>query len=55
MKKCIFLGFDKGVKGYKLWDQALKKKVLAKQGCKMRWGLYVEEKCGRGSSFEIVY
>ena len=27
-KKCIFLGFKKGVKGYKLWDPVVQKVVI---------------------------
>ena len=26
-RKCVFLGFEKGVKGYKLWDPISKKMV----------------------------
>ena len=29
-KKCIFLGFKKGVKGYKLWDPVVEKVVISK-------------------------
>ena len=28
-KKCIFLGFEKGVKGYKLWDPVAQKVVIS--------------------------
>ena len=28
--ECIFLGFEKGVKAYRLWDTKNKKKVLSK-------------------------
>ena len=28
-KKCIFLGFEKGVKGYKLWDPVAQKVVFS--------------------------
>ena len=27
-RKCIFLGFEKGVKGYRFWDPISKKKVI---------------------------
>ena len=29
-KKCIFLGFEKGVKGYKLWDPVAQKVVISR-------------------------
>jgi hypothetical protein len=29
-KKCIFLGFKKGVKGYKLWDPVVQKVVISR-------------------------
>ena len=29
-RKCIFLGFEKSVKGYKLWDPILKKTVTSR-------------------------
>uniref|UniRef100_A0A2N9J8T4 CCHC-type domain-containing protein n=1 Tax=Fagus sylvatica TaxID=28930 RepID=A0A2N9J8T4_FAGSY len=29
-RKCIFLGFEKGVKGYRLWDPISKKKVISR-------------------------
>ena len=29
-RKCIFLGFEKGVKGYRLWDPISKKTVTSK-------------------------
>ena len=29
-RKCIFLGFEKGVKGYKFWDPILKKTVTSR-------------------------
>ena len=29
-KKCIFLGYNKGVKGYKFWDPVDKKVVISK-------------------------
>lgn len=29
-RKCIFLGFEKGVKGYRLWDPISKKKVVSR-------------------------
>ena len=29
-KKCIFLGYPKGVKGYMLWDPKSKKKVISR-------------------------
>ena len=29
-KKCIFLGFEKGVKGYKLWDTMTQKVVISR-------------------------
>jgi hypothetical protein len=29
-RKCTFLGFEKGVKGYRLWDPVSKKKVINK-------------------------
>ena len=29
-RKCIFLGFEKGVKGYRLWDLISKKTVISK-------------------------
>ena len=29
-RKCIFLGFKKGVKGYWFWDPILKKKVISR-------------------------
>ena len=29
-RKCIFLGFEKGVKGYRFWDLISKKKVINK-------------------------
>lgn len=29
-KKCIFLGFEKGIKGFKLWDPEVKKRVLSR-------------------------
>jgi hypothetical protein len=34
-KKCIFLGFKKGVKGYKLWDPVAQKMVGDQQICKV--------------------
>lgn len=30
LKKCIFLGYAKGIKGYILWDLELKKKVISR-------------------------
>src|ERR1044072_5849323 len=30
-RRCIFIGYNKGVKGYKLWDP-IKKKVLISRG-----------------------
>ena len=29
-RKCVFLGFEKGVKGYRLWDPILKKMVTSR-------------------------
>ena len=29
-KKCIFLGYEKGVKGYKLWDPVAQKVVISR-------------------------
>ena len=29
-RKCVFLGFEKGVKGYRLWDPISKKMVTSK-------------------------
>ena len=29
-RKCVFLGFEKGVKGYRLWDSISKKTVTSK-------------------------
>ena len=29
-KKCVFLGYPKGVKGYMLWDPESKKKVIGR-------------------------
>ncbi|KAK3028831.1 hypothetical protein RJ639_038658 [Escallonia herrerae] len=29
-KECIFLGYEEGVKGYRLWDPVAKKKVISK-------------------------
>ena len=29
--KCIFLGFEKGVKGYKLWDPINMKKIISRE------------------------
>ena len=29
-RKCVFLGFEKGVKGYKLWDLISKKMVTSR-------------------------
>ena len=29
-RKCVFLGFEKGVKGYRLWDPILKKTVTSR-------------------------
>ena len=29
-RKCIFLGFGKGVKGYRLWDPIVKKTVTSR-------------------------
>ena len=29
-RKCIFLGFEKGVKGYRLWDPISKKTVTSR-------------------------
>ena len=29
-KKCVFLGFEKGVKGYRLWDPISKKMVTSR-------------------------
>ncbi|KAL1199975.1 Retrovirus-related Pol polyprotein from transposon TNT 1-94 [Cardamine amara subsp. amara] len=28
-KKCIFLGFEKGIKGFKLWDHEARKRVIS--------------------------
>ena len=28
LRKCVFLGFEKGVKGYRLWDPISKKTVI---------------------------
>ena len=30
LRKCIFLGFEEGVKGYRLWDPILKKTVTSR-------------------------
>ena len=30
LRKCIFLGFEEGVKGYRLWDLILKKTVISR-------------------------
>lgn len=30
LKKCIFLGFDKCMKGFKLWDPDAKKRVFSR-------------------------
>ena len=29
-RKCVFLGFEKGVKGYRLWDPISKKMVTSR-------------------------
>ena len=29
-KKCIFLGFEKGVKGFKLWDPEARKRMFSR-------------------------
>ena len=45
-KKCIFLGFKKGVKWYKLWDLMAQKVVISKD--------VVFDKIGRASCRERV-
>uniref|UniRef100_A0A2N9HMT1 Retroviral polymerase SH3-like domain-containing protein n=1 Tax=Fagus sylvatica TaxID=28930 RepID=A0A2N9HMT1_FAGSY len=37
-RKCIFLGFEKGVKGYRLWDPDLKEKAQ-RRNQQLRWSL----------------
>jgi hypothetical protein len=32
-RKCISLGLESGVKGYRLWDIVSKKKIVSKQRC----------------------
>lgn len=29
-RKCVFLGYEKGVQGYRLWDPEVRKKVISK-------------------------
>ena len=36
VKKCVFLGFRRGVKGYRIWDLKDKKTILSKNVTLMR-------------------